>query len=934
MKSFLQEVSEHILAEYQDLRKIEIIVPNRRTGLFIKKHISELTQKTIWLPKITPIQDFFYKNSDLQIAEDIILIHRLYKVFISNTGSKESFDDFYYWGEIILSDFDDIDKYLVDADKLFTTIADIKEIDTKFDGYEEEAIEIIKKFWFNVNQAQISTHKQSFLDLWQAMFKIYRDFKLGLYKENIAYQGMIYKDVIENLSECNFDSEDYVVVGFNALNKCEKKFLNVLKSHAQVNFFWDADKYYINDPHQEAGRFIRENIKYYKPFNEIGIVDNINHLKKNIEVIMAPSPVSQTKLIPEILNKWIKELDYNPEKTAIVLGDEHLLIPLMYSIPENIKNYNVSMGFPVRNSMSAAFIQHILVLQQSYKDFNGEIKFYFKSVLSILNHSFFKVCEPIFTEELRSQILSGKLIYVSENDLRKSDLFNMIFSFRNSTTSDISSYLSEVLQSILTNISSIDEFVMESEILNKILLRINALKDCITHDNINFETNTIFIRLVSNIIRNLNVAFEGEPLQGLQILGFLETRSLDFDRVIMLSINEGIFPKASVSQSLVPYNLRKFHELPSIEYKDSIFAYYFYRLLQRAKDIKIIYSAQSGDGASEASRFISQIKYELNQPIKFTSKAYKIEIDSGKINSGQKNDKTISLVKNHLNRGISPKAINEYLNCKFRYYLNYIEKIREPEKVEEEEDAAFFGRLFHGLMQKLYEPFINKVLTENDLEIFTDKYINEKMLEVIKELTNAKSKHEIIKIDDKIIVDIVKKYVKQLIKYDRSNLPLTLTGLEIRKEVIVHQESNDNKWKIAGTIDRTDILQGLIRVLDYKTGSTKLNFNSISDLFDSERGSELNTATQILLYSMMIKSEANSEICPGIININALGDDFDMRLTVNRKKLDILSDEMTDDIMINLKSMFEEMLDENIKFDQTTNLKNCTYCLYKNICEK
>ncbi|MDD2635705.1 MAG: PD-(D/E)XK nuclease family protein [Bacteroidales bacterium] len=934
MKSFLTEVAEHILKEFSNTRELEIIVPNRRTGLFLRKYLTQLTDKTIWLPKITPIQDVFYENSKLVVAEDITLIYKLYQIFIKHTGSNESFDDFYYWGEIILNDFDDIDKYLVDAQKMFDTIVDIKEIDQKFDGYEEEAIDIIKKFWYNVNQAKISTHKQSFLELWQAMFNIYSDFNHELRNDNIAYQGMIYKDVAESVSTINFASSNYVVVGFNALNKCEKQLLNVIKSSSNTQFFWDADQYYLKDKYQEAGRFIRENIRKYPPYSDIGVVDYINNTPKDIEVIMAPSPISQVKLIPEILENWQKEKDFDLQKTAIVLGDENLLIPLMYSIPESIEAYNVSMGFPVKNTMSAAFVNHLMLLQQRYRAKDDNTKFYFKDVFAILNHSFIKLIDGSKAVELKNKITREKTIYVDADEFADSEILKLIFCPQNETLNSFATYLPDICTQILTKISSSDDFILEAEFLNRIVTRLVALKDCISNENIHFESNNIYLKLVNNFMRSLNIAFEGEPLNGLQILGFLETRSLDFDRVIMLSLNEGVFPKNSISQSLIPYNLRKFHELPSIEFKDSIFAYYFYRLLQRSKEVKIIYSSQSGEGASEASRFISQIKYELNQDVKFVSRTYKIEIGAGKINVGQKSERVMQKIKEHLSSGVSPTAINKYLDCKFKYYLHYIEKIKEPDKLEEEEDAAFFGSLFHQTMQNIYAQFIGKELIERDFDTFKNSFINAQIRLAIKTVFNLKSENEIDEFENKIIVDIIKKYVKLTLNYDKKNLPLTIIELEEENNFKLYLPACDFAVNIKGDIDRVDRQGEIYRVLDYKTGKTKTSCNSIDELFEPDRKYDKGMITQILLYVLMYGKDSNLAICPGIININNLDGDFDYRVKINRKIINVFDAEHKEELKSALQDMFEEMLDKDIEFTQTSNLSNCDFCPYKNICNR
>lgn len=934
MTGFLSEVAKVILDDATDMREIDIIVPNRRTGLFLRKSIIELSGKTIWLPKITPIQDIFYNYSDLVIAEDIALIYRLYQTFIKFTGSQEEFDDFYYWGEIILADFDDIDKYLVDAQKLFSTVVDIKEIDIKFDGYEKESIEIIKKFWYNVNQAKISAHKQSFLELWRAMYSIYTEFKSILRRDKIAYQGMIYKDVAESVSTLNFDSKVYYVVGFNALNKCEKQLLNVIKLSAETRFFWDADQYYLKDNYQEAGRFIRENIRKYPPYKNIGIVNNINNVKKDIEVIMAPSLVSQTKLIPDILESWMKEPDFDPQKTAIVLGDENLLIPLMYSIPDDIESYNVSMGFPVRNSMSAAFVSHLLGLQQHCRKTENKFQFYFKDVFSILDHSFIRYLFADEAFEIKNRIILEKKIYIQQTDFGDNELLRSVFNPRNQSLSELSSYLPEICSLVLAKISAIEDFVMEAEFLNRIITRLIALNDCISDQQIAFKSNSIYVKLVNNFMRSLNVAFEGEPLSGMQILGFLETRSLDFDRVIMLSLNEGVFPKTSVSQSLIPYNLRKFYELPSIEFKDSIFAYYFYRLLQQSKEVKLIYSSQSGEGASEASRFIAQIKYELNQKIDFSARAYKIQIDAGNSIVGKKTAENLAKINEHLRKGVSPKAINEYLNCKFKYYLSYIEAIRESETLEEEEDAAFFGKLFHQLMQNIYQPFIGKVLIKEDFKQFTDTFIDAQMRIAIEQTSDFKSETEIDNYENKLIVEIVKKYVKQMLSFDEKNLPFTVLALEETAEYNLQIPNSDLSVKIKGIIDRVEVKDEKYRVLDYKTGKATVTFSSINELFSHDRKSDKSIPLQILLYAM-IYSENNSKlVVPGILNVNSLSKEYDFRLRMNRKPLDCFDAQLAIELKGLLVNMFQEILNPEVEFTQTQQIVNCEYCPYKVICNR
>ncbi|MDR2009075.1 MAG: PD-(D/E)XK nuclease family protein [Bacteroidales bacterium] len=938
--TFLQEVSKEILSGFEDFRKVEIIVPNRRTGLFLKKTIMDSVGKTIWMPKITTIQEIFTSNSNLHQAEELLLIHQLYTVFKKYTATHESFDDFYYWGEVILNDFDDIDKYLVDAEKLFSTIKDIKEIDRKFDGYDDDELEIIKRFWTNINQANISYQKERFLSLWEKMYDIYTEFRQILINKGIAYQGLIYRMIADNPDNCKFDKPVYLIVGFNALNKCEKTIFKWLKSNKETMFFWDADKYYLKDEYQEAGRFLRENIRKYEPFKNTGIINKINKEQKNIEIITAPSPVSQVKIIPQILEKWKSQPDFNPEKTAIILGDENLLIPLMYSIPLYIDPYNISMGFPVKNSAAFAFITHLISLQRNAQTNNKTTRFYFKDILSIINHNFIKSLFPQDTTFLENIINDNKDIYLETNQLDLNEFLGKIFSGKFLNIREISAYMSDICLELINILAGNDELIIELEFLNKISNRVTILHECLITGEIEIIKPDIYFRLMNNSLKNLTVAFEGEPLQGLQVLGFLETRCLDFDRVIMLSINEGIFPKNSASQSLIPYNLRKFYELPSIEFQDSIFAYYFYRIIQRAKEIKIIYSSQAGDTPSEASRFISQVKYEFDKTknfITFRNDGYKININTRHVTYSAKTVEKITKIKAHLENGISPKAINEYLNCKFRYYLNYIENIKEPDKIEEQEDGAFFGKLFHRIIQDLYEPYTGKVLNEKDLEkIMDSENVKKHTFYSLKKVFNLKTEQDVKRYCNKLIVDIVIKYIYQLLEFDRKTLPVTILGLEKENEVQLFTEFSGTKQnvKIKGFIDRVDFQDGKLRVLDYKTGRTEIKINNIENLFMPDRNSRYDTVTQVLLYTLMVGDDRYSEICPGILNVNELNSGYDYRISIGRNRLNYLNNEMKEEFIGYLENMFSEMLDPEISFTQTKNTDNCKFCPYNIICAR
>ena len=936
MDGFLNKVAAQILTDEIGLQNQCIIVPNRRTGLFLRKEIISLASKTSWMPEIITISDIFSSASELNIAEDLLLINKLYLVFRQHTGSTETFDEFYYWGEIILSDFDDIDKYLANAEKLFSTIADLGEIDRNFSEYDEQELEIIKRFWANVNSADLSIHKQRFLDLWSKMWLIYSDFKKSLVESNIAYQGMLYRQIAENPQKCEFNKSKYSVVGFNALNKCEKAVLKHLKSTKPTSFYWDYDEYYVKNEAQEAGRFLRDNLRLFGE-ESIETESRFKDHKCKIEVQMAPSPVSQVKMIDGILSEWQNAGDFNPEKTAIVLGDENLLIPLMYSVPPFVGEYNVSMGFPLKNSASFGFVSHLVSLRRNERKNQDKTLYYYKDILAIVNHTFVQKLFADDAEIINNKINSEKLIYSYPPEFCNNEFINALFAVDQVKSADLLIWFTEVTKRMSELLSVKDDFAVENECMIKICNRLNVIYDCIAIGEIETTKKEILFKIILNSLRTMSLAFEGEPLTGMQVLGFLETRNLDFDRVIMLSLNEGVFPKKSAAQSMIPYNLRKFYELPSIEFQDSIFAYYFYRLLQRAKDVKILYSAQSGDGSSEMSRFISQIKYESGLNISFKNVGYKVNLSPYRAVYASANEETKAKVIEHLTKGVSPKAINTFLNCQFKYYLQYIKGLKEPDKTEEAEDSAFFGRLFHSIMMKIYEPLIGKVLNTDDFKkISSESNLNEIRQDAIREVFNLKNKTEIDSVNSKLIVDIVMKYVISMLNYDKESCPLTIKELEKTYAVPLQINCDESSLPITaslkGNIDRVDLHNGIVRVIDYKTGSVKLDLKTISDLFSEDRKHEADIATQVFAYCLML-DDKGADVCPAVFNINELGRDYDYHFVMEKNAIEVFNTDFQKEFEDNLKALFEKMVNTHI-FAQTQILDNCKYCIYKGICER
>ncbi|MDI9535110.1 MAG: hypothetical protein QM212_03930, partial [Bacteroidota bacterium] len=594
MKSFLFEVAQNIIQQKDDFQNICIVVPNRRTELFLKKEIVNSLNETSWLPQIITIKSIFESNSNLIVEDDLLLISKLFNVYKNCTGSNENFDNFYYWGQIILSDFDDVDKYLVDAEKLFASINDIQEIDAKFSSFDEKELEIIKRFWTNIDIDKPSSHKAEFLSLWSKMYDIYSEFRKILFEQGVAYQGMAYRDLVENIHNVNLEKDKYFIVGFNALNKCEIEVFKFLKTNRETAFFWDYDDYYVKNNEHEAGRFLRNNLKLFT--NDLkSNNDKIKSQNLDVEVISLPTSVAQVKLIEEILTEWKAQPDFDIEKVAIALGDENLLIPLMTSIPDFVGDYNITMGFPLKNTKAFNFFSNLLSLRQNSRFLTDSLKFYHKDIVSILTQTYISEFFSKDAQEILEYINKEKSIYVDLSSFTQNEFLAKLFDANVKDVPEILNWLSEVIADVLDLVSKKEDFIFETEFLLKLSNSINLVSDCFIDGKIIIERKEILFKILLNAVKSVSLAFEGEPLKGMQVLGFLETRNLDFDRVIMLSLNEGVFPKKSAAQTLIPYNLRKFYELPSIEFQDSIFAYYFYRLLQRAKDVKILYAAQGDE---------------------------------------------------------------------------------------------------------------------------------------------------------------------------------------------------------------------------------------------------------------------------------------------------------------------------------------------------
>lgn len=943
MKSFLDTVTDEIIKKHQDFRDLEIIVPNNRLALYINEYLKNKVSSVSIAPNIRTISSLFEDFSGLYIPDDLYLLIKLYKVYNDINETNVTFEEFQSWGQTILNDFDDIEKYLVDAEKLFSNIRDISEIDKKFNFISPEEKEILQRFWKHILEADDSDLKQKFLDLWSILYNLYVHFNEELLSEGIAYQGLAYKVAVNKLSDEHFPKSKYLAIGFNALNKCEIELFKFIGT--KLVFYWDADKYYLSKvQNHEAGMFLKKYIyNFSEQSSKIGITDTISNPEFEVEVIGMPSSVSLVNQAGLILNEWRKKEDFIPEKTAIILADESLLIPLMSAIPSDIDSYNISMGYPLRMTSAFTFLSYLLDLRLTVKNRQSKNYFYGTKVINILNHPYIKKLCVSETEKIKQNIITNNQIYVESESLFFDEFTSLIFTNLPDKVPQINKWLLEVINFIFDKFFEIPDSEIELQFIFKIQSTLNLFFSLLKEFEDIFTDKREYFKLLLSYLRNQTIAFEGQPIEGVQVMGFIETRCIDFDRIIMLSVNEGVFPKTGSAQSIIPYNLRKAYEMPVIEFQDSIYAYYFYRLLQRAKEVKVLYSSFAGDNATEPSRFISQLKYEVftekESKIKFTNLGFRININSSGRVVVKKDENIIEKYRSKLTSGISPSEINTYLDCRLKHYFSYILGIKEPKTTIESIEPNDFGSIFHQVMKTLYEPFKEKLVNKNDLEalIKSTELIKSIIKEQIIEYYKLQEIDFVESFKNILLVEVVARYVKNLLEFDSNHTPFVL--LSIEEELSwKFKLTNDFELNIKGKIDRIDFYNNVVRIIDYKTGDADNKFSSILSLFEVNRSYKAGIATQLMIYSIIYKNKNPEKTVTTCIyelkKINNVREVEELLFVKGKDTVNDFTMEMQTELIKCLENIVREMLDVNLEIIQTENENNCKFCIFKNICNK
>ena len=942
MNSFLHLLAKDLIQKYgHNFDNLSILFPNKRAGLFLAQELAQLIDRPVWMPEILTLSEFIERQTGLKKAEELTLIIKLYKTYQEYAGTTERFDDFYFWGNMLLGDFDDIDKYLVDAKDLFSNITALREIESAFPYLTPEQVEFIQSFWRSFNSEKYSREQQEFLNVWDKLYPTYTRFKAKLLDENLCYEGMGQRLFCEQLSQHHTDRQ-LIFAGFNALNQCEKRIFSYFRDNRQALFYWDYDLYYSANDNHEAGLYIRENMKLFP--NALGLehFNNFRYNDKAIEYISVPSTIGQAKLIPTLIEQIHPERQDSYTDTAIVLCDESLLTPVIHSIPDTIDKINITMGYPAQNTSVAALIAMLGDLKHYAKKEGEMTHYYYKPVIALLNHKLIKSSCSEDIPKITNYINTNNIVYVAEKSLQFSEITRAIFS---SSEENLLDYLLRILKQLIASIQpeSHEGLAIEKEFLFTIFTTIQGIKNTFIEENI-IPDNKFYLQIIHKILQGVSIPFSGEPLEGMQIMGLMETRMLDFKNLIILSANEGILPKGGHASSFIPYNLRLGFGLPTPEHMDALFAYYFYRLLQRAKNIKLLYTdVTKGMSSGEMSRFLYQIKYESGLPIREVHFQNKISVQDNPTISIPKNPSILKQLKSYTDeneRGISPSALNTYMECHLKFYFKYIARIKEKEEMAEELDHRLLGTIFHQSTQSLYQTFPDGEITAEGLDALTknDSLIEQHIQTAYEKLYDTTVSKMLESGANDLVLSVVKKYVKKVFEFDKTLCPFHIISMErkYRMPVTISAFDQPTVIYVEGDIDRVDRVAQGTRVIDYKTGADKTDLKDLPSIFDSNNKQRNKAAFQTLLYCMMYEYEnpGTDPILPGIYSTKLLfTPNYSYLLKCNKEPI-LRFKPYEPEFQDLLVQLLEKLFSPEVPFTQTELPEKCRTCSYNEICKR
>jgi len=931
---FLELTAQHIHKNYAgQMDSLLVVIPNRRGALYLKKHLGNLVNGFAWVPEIMAAENFVETLSGIPTGGELTLTFDLYDAYLKTVQSNAvTFEQFLRWAPQVMQDFNEVDRYLVDSEKVFENLKNIKEIEN-----------------WSLAGEELSPMQKRYLEFMQQMGAVYKELKKAVLEKNYCWQGLSYRIAWEKLSKEGYKLpyKKIIFAGFNAVNLAEEKIITYLVENKIGELLWDADNYYLKNHEQEAGIFLRKHLARFKPTSGF-ITDNLTRAEKHVEITGVAGRMAQVAAGAQQIEKLVaanKALD----RTALVLCDETLLLPALSVLPKSVSSVNVTLEYPASITPLFDLYEHLLQMQINKKVGTKESAFYFKEVLAVLYNPFFADLweDNFFIKEVIRKLNRSNAVYIRTGLLRS--WFGEHFKVVEPLFTGFDSALDAAKQFSLMNARIIEQLhikenrSIELETALAFLKELNALQSALQdHPEINLRGLRV---LLKQVLAKSGIPFYGEPLSGLQIMGVLETRTLDFDNVILLSVNEGVLPSGKSSGSFIPDDLKRHLQMPLHTEKDAIYSYHFYRILQRAKNITLIYNTETDTfGKGEKSRFITQLVAEWqkkNPLVKIKEEILSLPVTAAGQNYGviiEKDEHVLAklLEKAQSERGLSPTSFNTYKECSLKFYLRFIANVREADEVEEDIEASAMGNILHKALEELYKPVLNKALTVEDIQLmkkqapaFAQKYFEEYYEEAAED--NGKKA---------LALHVVKKYLSNLLNYEKTTLePGTrnkLTVKHLEKELSAKLIlSSGQSINIQGKSDRIDELNGMLRIVDYKSSVHKqkdrFDISSLDEVFENVKYSK---ALQLLTYAWLAWKEKLApaeKISPCIIAFRSEKSIY--HLTRGKNNL-VFSDSFFNEFEEKLKLLIADFFNTDKKFIATEDLEMCEFCAYKMICNR
>lgn len=947
MKPFLQEVAEDLIGQFGDqLQHCTIVFNNKRPGTYLQKHLADLIKKPFFSPSFCTIQEFFAQYNTLQTADfylQFFTLHKIYNALLKEEGAEGiSASKFFSIAKVILADFAQIDMDLIDADKVYRDLEDISVINNEFDFLSPEQYEFLSQFWTSYSEGKHRKQQELFIRMWRRMPKLYHRFHASLKEQGYATNGRIYRSLaMEQLEYPVFGAKAadmLIFVGFNALSNAEAKIFKRLQDGGNALFYFDADPYYVDDPLQEAGLFLRKNLWQLELKNQFeGRRSQMQDHPHEVNVYQVQGQTAQAKILNNLLadnNLLAEEIG----TTAIVLADESLLIPTLQTIPayynDHAVDLNVTMGFALASSSLYGLIGLWLDCQQEIQ--KGPTVAY-THVEAFLMHPLTAVSKTM-RDKIQTALLTEKEVDISHARLRNQKGLFEVFFKKSYRPGDIIDQLSEMLQLVFSRLSSAQTLKkIDAELFASVFQELNRLHDTFGK-HIGQEEISFVIYLVQKALTNVTVPLTGDPLKGVQVMGLLESRNLNFDHVVFLGFNEGIVPKSSIGNSFIPDSIRRVYGLPVLENQDAISAYMVYRLIQRAGRTSLVYNSLTDESTSgEPSRILKQLAYESNFRFNYYMLNLNVRTEPESIIQIEKagNAMIETSLKRYLDKQVrlSPSALTQYILNPIDFFFNYIAGIKEPDEMSTVVEANEIGSILHKVMEYFYQDEVGKEIT---VPLIVSKkqavpqLVRKAFAEVLFKDAGREVEHKGMQ---KVILAIVETYVGIILKQDESQAPFRIVALEQRVEADISftLRGEEASVRLSGFIDRVDEKDGVTRIIDYKTGSDQLNFKDIPGLFNTD-GKYINKALiQTLLYAYVYEQySGRNAVEPNLYIVKTMAQDGVWFKSGKQTLEGAYLEETKQEFLDELRQKLEELFDAPY-FKTSLVEDNYRYSIYKTL---